>query len=66
MPQERIDLEIDIKTGTMKFDLNGFQGEGCDAIEEVENMLASSVIERQDKDEKYQYQNINPATLSQY
>lgn len=57
---EDVKIRIDKKTGKISFDCNGFIGEGCSAIEEIEAMLGS-VVKHEDKDERYQYEIPVPA-----
>lgn len=58
---EEVKIRIDKKTGKMSFDCNGFVGEGCSVIEEIEMQLGS-VTKHEDKDERYQYEIPVPAT----
>ena len=58
---EDVKIRISKKTGKMSFDCNGFTGEGCSVIEDIENQLGS-VKQHEDKDERYQYEIPVPAT----
>jgi len=58
---EEVKIRIDKKTGKMSFDCNGFTGEGCSVIEDIENQLGS-VQKHEDKDERYQYEIPVPAS----
>lgn len=56
MRQEKVSVIIDKKTGTVKIEADGFEGTGCDALNDLEMALGSQ-ISRQDKDERYIYRN---------
>lgn len=59
MGREVVKVEIDKKTGTCKFDCNGFVGEGCDVINEIEAQVGM-IVKTEDKEERYQYKLENP------
>lgn len=58
---EEVKIKIDKKSGKMSFDCNGFTGEGCSVIEDIENQLGT-VAKHEDKDERYQYEIPVPAS----
>lgn len=58
---EEVKVRISKKDGKMTVECNGFIGEGCAAIEDIENTLGT-VTKHQDKDERYQYELQVPAT----
>lgn len=58
---EQVKVRIDKKNGKMSFDCNGFIGEGCSVIEDIE-MSLGTVQKHQDKDERYQYELRVPAS----
>jgi hypothetical protein len=58
---EEVKIIINKKTGRMSFDCNGFIGEGCSVIEEIEAQLGT-VQQHANKDERYQYEIPVPAT----
>ena len=58
---EQVTVRISKKDGKMAFDCNGFQGEGCNIIEDLEQQLGT-VEKHADKDERYQYELHVPAT----
>ena len=58
---EQVKVKISKKDGKMSFDCNGFIGEGCSVIEEIESQLGT-VKKHEDKDERYQYELRVPAT----
>lgn len=57
---EDVKIRIEKKTGKMSFDCNGFVGEGCSIIEDIENQIGNT-IKHEDKDERYQYEIPVPA-----
>jgi len=58
---EDVKIRISKKTGKMSFDCNGFVGEGCNVIEEIESQLGT-VQKHEDKDERYLYEIPVPAS----
>jgi hypothetical protein len=58
---EEVKIRIDKKTGKMSFDCDGFVGEGCSVVEDIEAQLGT-VQTHKDKDERYQYEIPVPAT----
>jgi len=54
MRQEIVMIEIDKKTEIIKFDWNGFIGEGCNAMEQFEQSLGQ-VTDSTDKEERFNY-----------
>ena len=62
--REIVKLKISKKTGVMTVETDGFIGEGCAAIEEIERQMGT-VSETHDKEERFQYEipNPNPLTL---
>ena len=60
MATEEVKVKISKKDGKMSFDCNGFTGEGCSVIEEIE-MSLGSVTSAKDKDERFQYEIPVPA-----
>ena len=58
---EEVKIKIDKKTGKMSFDCNGFTGEGCSVIEDIENSLGT-VQKHEDKGERFQYEIPVPAS----
>jgi hypothetical protein len=61
MASEEVKVRISKKDGKMSIDCNGFIGEGCSAIEEIETTLGTQT-KHQDKDERYQYELQVPIT----
>lgn len=61
MPQEQVKVTIKKDgSGMMSFDLNGFVGEGCDVIKDIE-MALGTVEHTEDTQERYLYENPDPA-----
>lgn len=58
---EEVRVRISKKDGKMSFDCNGFTGEGCSVIEDIEASLGATT-KHEDKDERYQYELQVPAT----
>lgn len=58
---EEVRVRIYKKTGQMSFDCDGFVGEGCSVIEEIESQIGQTV-KHSDKDERYQYEIPVPAS----
>ena len=54
MPLETVKVRIEKKTGIVKMEMDGFVGEGCRVIEQIENAIGT-VTERKDNDGAYQY-----------
>lgn len=59
---EQVKVRICKKTGKMTVDCDGFVGEGCSAIEEIEAQMGS-ITKKEDKDERFQYEMHTPATV---
>jgi hypothetical protein len=56
-------VKITIKkdgSGQMKFDLNGFQGEGCNVIKEIESALGM-IEHTEETEEAHLFENPDPA-----
>ena len=47
-------------SGQMSFDCEGFIGEGCDIIKDIENALGN-ITHTEDKEEAHLYENPDPA-----
>jgi hypothetical protein len=62
MATEVVKVRIEKKSGLMKIECDGFVGEGCSAIEEIEMQLGTRT-KHEDKDERFQYQLHTPATV---
>lgn len=58
---EEVKVKISKKDGKMYWETGGFIGEGCAAIEELEQAMGT-VTKHEDKDERYQYELQVPAT----
>lgn len=58
---EEVKVRISKKDGKMTFECNGFVGEGCSVIEDIETQLGT-VTKHEDKDERYQYELRVPAS----
>lgn len=54
MLHEKVHVRIDKKTGIIKIEGEGFQGEGCNVLDQVENELGNRVS-YVEKEEKYTY-----------
>lgn len=54
MPFEKVIVTIDGETGNISMEADGFKGEGCNVLGDVERSLGS-VTKREAKSEKYQY-----------
>jgi len=54
MTKETVTVEIDKRSGNIKFDVDGMIGEGCNVIEQIEQTVGTQ-ISHQDKDERFQY-----------
>lgn len=54
MIQEKVLVKIDKKTGKLYMEGDGFQGDGCDILKDVENRLGM-ITHTEDKDERYNY-----------
>lgn len=55
----KVKIKKDI-SGMMSFDCEGFTGEGCDIIKDIEQTLGT-VTHQEDKAERYQYELPDPA-----
>ena len=55
MTQETVKITIDKKSGAMTFDLNGFIGNGCDIITQIENQIGQTT-KTEDKAERWQWE----------
>lgn len=62
MRQELVKIKIEKKTGIMKIETDQFRGEGCAAIEEVEQFLGTRT-KHEDKDERFNYTLHTPITV---
>lgn len=62
MPLEQVHVRIEKKTGKMTIETSGFSGEGCAAIEEVEQFLGTRT-KHEDKDERFNYTLHTPITV---
>jgi len=63
MPEKKqIKALICKKTGTMKIECNNFIGEECSSIENIEAQLGT-ILKKEDKEERYQYELHTPATV---
>jgi len=62
MALEQVKVRIEKKTGKMTVETDGFVGEGCAAIEQIETMLGKR-IKHEDKDERFQYNLNTPVTV---
>lgn len=58
---ETVTVKISKRDGKMSVDCDGFIGEGCSVIEDIEMQLGT-VQKHEDKDERYQYELKVPAT----
>lgn len=54
MPFEKVHVEIDGETGEVKIEGDGFKGEGCNILNEVESSLGI-IKKKEAKSEKFQY-----------
>jgi len=59
MREEVVSVEIDVKSGNVKVETDGFIGDGCDCINDLELSLGT-VTNREEKDERYQYEIPDP------
>lgn len=59
MREENVKVEIDLNTGKVKMETEGFVGEGCDVVNDLE-MNLGTVENRKEKDERYQYELPDP------
>lgn len=59
MREEIVNVEIDIKTGNVQVEAEGFVGDGCDCLNQLELSLGT-VTNREEKDERYQYEIPDP------
>jgi hypothetical protein len=60
MREEKVIVQIDKKTGTVKIEADGFIGEGCSVLNDLEVSLGTR-LNYQEKEERYQY--LNPDIL---
>jgi len=61
MAQETVKVKIKKDgSGIMSFETQGFIGEGCDIIKDIE-MALGTVEHTEDTEERYLYENPNPA-----
>lgn len=51
---QKVPVKINKKTGKMRIEGEGFIGNECDVLENIESLLGT-VETREDKDERYQY-----------
>lgn len=54
MPHEQVHARIDKKTGKLYIEGDGFQGDDCDILKDVEQQLGM-ITRIEDKDERYNY-----------
>lgn len=63
MREEIVNVEIDLKDGKVKIEAEGFVGEGCDCLNNLE-MNLGTVTNREEKEERYQYEIPDPAFIN--
>ena len=54
MPEQKVKAVIDKKTGKMKVECEGFQGDQCDVIKQIEEHLGV-ITNTQDTEDRYNY-----------
>ena len=63
MREEKVTVVINRKSGTVGFECNGFVGEGCNIIADIENAVGQ-VQMRANTEEAYQYVIPDPVMIN--